>query len=332
VNSEDTPSLLRVEGLCKSYLESKLRLLGRSRRTHAVRNLSFKIAGGETFAVMGESGAGKSTLCRLVMQLERPDGGRVFLGNRLLTGTSPRRLRRQRRWFQAVFQDPWDSLDPRMTIGVSMDEPLKATTRMNSRERKRRIAGILDRVGLGSQVLHRYPHELSGGQLQRICIARALAPGSRLLVLDEPVASLDPLTRNGILDLLETLRRDLGLSCLLVAHSIEVVRRMSSRMAVMLEGRFIETGRTSTVLSNPLHPYTAELLKGSERSGIWGEETWRKRRSETGCCYAGRCRFFSQDCGGFTPVLHPVAAERQVACIQAPGVRVYPGNSIEERV
>jgi glutathione transport system ATP-binding protein len=236
-------------------------LLGRvTRRVHAVEKVSFDLRAGETLALVGESGCGKSTTGRSLLRLVDPQGGSVRLGGREILGLPGREVRLLRREIQMVFQDPFASLDPRLTVGFSVAEPLLVHRVASRREAQDRVASLLQEVGLQPEHARRYPHELSGGQRQRACIARALALRPRVLVADEPVSSLDATIRAQILDLLIELQERLGTSLLFISHDMAVVERVSHRVAVMYLGRIVEIGPRRAVFEDPRHPYTRKLI------------------------------------------------------------------------
>ncbi len=252
--------LLRVDRLAKDFpVNSGLlrRVVG---HVKAVDEVSFTIAPGETLGLVGESGSGKSTTARLILRLIEPTGGTVSIDGEELTTLNSRRLQKVRRGMQIVFQDPYSSLDPRATIAETVGEPLEVHEGLKRKARDARVGDLLEQVGLGRHLIRRYPHEFSGGQRQRIAVARALALNPKLLILDEPVSSLDVSTQSQVINLLHDLQRDLGLSFLFVAHDLSVVRHISDRIAVMYLGRIVELGDAEQVYTRPTHPYTEALL------------------------------------------------------------------------
>lgn len=227
----------------------------------AVDGVSFQIAAGETFAVVGESGCGKTTLARMLLRLIEPDSGTIKFAGREVTAMSGSELRAARRHMQMVFQDPYASLNPRMRIGEIVAEPLAIhEPELDRTERRERCAAMLRRVGLPEESAGRYPHEFSGGQRQRIGIARALILRPRLVVADEPVSALDVSVGAQMLVLLQELQREFALTYLLISHSLPVVAQVATRIAVMRAGKFVEVGEAEQVLRRPQHPYTRELL------------------------------------------------------------------------
>ncbi|RST87447.1 ABC transporter ATP-binding protein [Aquibium carbonis] len=257
--SLDDP-ILSVDAVSRHYRLPRRSLLAPAPRLAAVQEASLVVGRGEVLGVVGESGSGKSTLARMVMGLERPDGGTI-----LIDGVDPHRcargeLKRLRTRMQMVFQDPFGSLDPRRSIGWSVAEPLLAASGLAGAARKAAVLYMLGRVGIDPDAAPRYPHEFSGGQRQRIAIARALVTKPALLVADEPVASLDVSVQAQILNLLMDLHEAFGLSMLVISHDLAVIASICDRVAVMQSGRIVETGATRAVLTNPGHAYTKELV------------------------------------------------------------------------
>jgi oligopeptide/dipeptide ABC transporter ATP-binding protein len=229
-------------------------------RIFAVNGVSFRQARGETIGIVGESGCGKSTLARTVLRLLEPTSGRLLFDGEDLLRVPPRAMRRRRRDMQIIFQDPYASLDPRVRVGASIEEPLIIHRFGRRPERARRVAELLELVGLGAEAAARYPHEFSGGQRQRIGIARAIAAGPKLVIADEPVSALDVSIRSQILNLLVELRDRLALSLLFISHDLAVIRYISERVAVMYLGQLVEVGDAVAIYEEPAHPYTQALL------------------------------------------------------------------------
>jgi oligopeptide transport system ATP-binding protein len=254
-------ALLEVEGLVKHFPVKRGLLVDREvDRVRAVDGVSFSVARGETLGLVGESGSGKSTLCRAALQLLKPTAGSVRFEGREIAGLSRRRMRPLRREMQMVFQDPYASLNPRKRVGQIVGEPLRLQKQASGGELRRRVQELLERVGLSPEHHDRFPHEFSGGQRQRIGIARALALRPKLIVADEPVSALDVSIRAQIVNLLDDLQDELGLTYVFVAHDIGVVRHVSDRIAVMHEGRIVEQGEADRVCERPSDPYTRTLL------------------------------------------------------------------------
>ncbi len=252
--STGTQPLVRVENVVKHFPAAQ----GQS--VKAVDGVSFEIREGETLGLVGESGCGKSTLARLVTQLIPVTSGRIFLGDVELTKLRGEKLRQQRRQLQVIFQDPFASLDPRMTVGDIIAEPLDNFNLLRGRARDQRVQELLRLVGLNPNFDNRYPHEFSGGQRQRIGIARALALNPSLIVCDEAISALDVSIQAQIVNLLEDLQRELKLTYLFIAHDLSVVRHISDRVMVMYLGKIVEVADSTQTYSNPKHPYTKALL------------------------------------------------------------------------
>jgi oligopeptide transport system ATP-binding protein len=290
----------------------------------AVEDVSFDIAAGEVLGLVGESGSGKSTLARAILRLVPVVRGTILWRGTDLLGCEGAALRRRRRELQMVFQDPLASLDPRMTVGETLAEPLEIfEPGLEGRERMKRVAEMLERVGLAAAAAARYPHEFSGGQCQRIGIARAMMSRPRLLVCDEPVSSLDVSIQGQIVNLLSDLQRDLETALLFISHNLAVVRHLSDRVLVMYGGRIVESGPREEIFAAPLHPYTRALLaavpdpaaalhpRPAPREGACSAADAEPRG---GCAYRGRCELAEARCAQAQPALETVAAEHAVAC------------------
>lgn len=260
--------MLEIKKLYKHFVLSRtgqrgMRPIAENREViRAVDGVSFTIDQGESFGLVGESGCGKTTLARCVLRLLEPTAGQIFFMGKDFLALSGVQLRRQRKRIQAVFQDPYGSLNPRMSIGKIVEEPLAIHHLGTHRERKEQVGELLQMVGLDDKQLNRYPEELSGGQRQRVALARALVTHPDLLVADEPVSSLDISIQAQIVNLLQTLKREFQLTLLFISHGLPIVRHLCDRVAVMCQGRIVELTKTREIFENPLHPYTRELLEG----------------------------------------------------------------------
>jgi len=295
---------------------------------NAVNGVSLTLEAGETMALIGESGSGKSTLGRIALGLIPATQGKVRVDGIELGGLTPKELRAMRPRMQIVFQEPYQSLNPRRKVGHIVAEPLDIhATDMSPRERRMRVLETLEQVGLPQTVLGLYPRALSGGMQQRVGIARAIVTRPKLVVLDEPTSSLDLSIRAQILNLLTDLQKQFGLSYLFISHDIATVRHISERVAVMYLGRFVEVGRSDEVLETPRHPYTKALMSAglspdpnqrSEYFPLEGEIP-DPTRMPPGCVLSGRCPLEVDECRVATVPLHLVEEHRAVACIVDPG-------------
>jgi oligopeptide/dipeptide ABC transporter ATP-binding protein len=288
----------------------------------AVDGVSFEIAPNETLALVGESGCGKSTLARLIMALDKPTSGTVRFQGMDVAALPKRQLNRLRRKFQIIFQDPYSSLNPRMTVFETLAEPLRLHQVVAPAAIERRVAQLLECVGLTTAQSGRYPHEFSGGQRQRIGIARAIACEPQLIVCDEPVSALDVSVRAQVLNLLRDLQHQFGLSYLFISHDLSVVRHISHRVAVMYLGRIVEIGDAEAVFERPRHPYTQALLSAiplpdpnltRSRIALQGELP-SASASFTGCPFSPRCMYVKDKCLAATPQLEASGAASEVMC------------------
>jgi peptide/nickel transport system ATP-binding protein/oligopeptide transport system ATP-binding protein len=314
-----TRPALVVNGMVKRFA---VRDRGVRAELTAVDGVDLVVRPGETVAVVGESGSGKSTLARCIARLVEPTAGRVMLDDLDLTAMRRGSLWRAYHRLQMVFQDPMTSLNPKMTVGETIDEPLRLHTRRTKDERRARVEQLLGDVRFDVALLGRYPRQLSGGQRQRVAIARALAVDPTYLLLDEPTSALDVSVRGQVLDLLSRLREERGLGYLLISHDLASVRRMADRVLVMYLGSVVESGPTEEVFTHPQHPYTRALLS-SAMSTDYGTTTERIRlRGEipspihlpSGCRLASRCPQVEPSCRVDRPPLLVVSSGHLVAC------------------
>lgn len=307
---KDAKPLLRVENLVK-YFPVERGLFGRDNAVvHAVDGLDFELAAGDTMALVGESGCGKSTAGRLVLRLLEATSGKVWFDGEDLTSLKPAEMRARRRSLQMIFQDPYSSLNPRMTVQQTLTEPLVLHGLDRGRHRER-AAELLDLVGLAPQYLQRYPHEFSGGQRQRIGIARALAVEPRLIVCDEPVSALDVSIQAQVVNLMQDLQRRLGLSYIFIAHDLAVVKHISSHVAVMYLGQIVEYADKKNLFAEPRHPYTQALLSaiplpepGAKRDRIVLQgDVPNPINPPSGCRFHTRCPHARARCAEEAPIL-----------------------------
>lgn len=315
-------SLLEVENLTKSFSAGRDWLGRRTKWLNAVKGVSFTLERGECLAVVGESGAGKSTVGRMVLRLIEPDSGSVTFDGIDVLATKPKQLRALRQRMQMIFQDPYSSLDPRMTIRDAVAEPLLVHTDKDRATREKEAVELLDKVGIGSRYLERYPAELSGGQLQRVAIARALTMKPSLIVCDEPVAALDVSVRAQVLNVLNDLRTRLGLSMLFISHDLAVVRNVADRVAVMYLGRIVELARSEELYRNPKHPYTKALLSAvpvpdpdrkRERIILQGDVP-SPLKPPSGCPFHPRCPYAMDRCRREVPPAYDLGNGHTSAC------------------
>jgi oligopeptide/dipeptide ABC transporter ATP-binding protein len=310
--------LVEICGLTRDYASSNL--LGRKTAQRALDNVSLDILPAEIFGIVGESGCGKSTLSRLVMALDRPTSGDVLFDGEPLFELSSSALKRKRADFQMVFQDPFGSLDPRMTVGRIIAEPLHLLPKALSRaEKSEQVALMLESVGLKADAAERYPHQFSGGQRQRIAIARALITKPKLVVADEAVSALDLSVQAQVLNLLLDLRDKSGVTFLFVSHNLAVVNCIADRVGVMYLGRLVETGPSQQLFDAPLHPYTRLLIDAEPRIDRMRPETRKALLPSPlaggkGCAFAPRCPRASDLCRSVRPELISAGDQRAVAC------------------
>ena len=318
-------SILEATNLAKHYPIRRGLLARPSGTVRAVDGVTFTLARGETLALVGESGCGKSTTARLVLRLIEPTAGTVAFEGQDITTLDGASLRALRRRMQIVFQDPFASLNPRMTVGDILAEPLVVHAIGNAGQRRARVTELLELVGLAPYHATRYPHEFSGGQRQRIGIARALAVEPALIVLDEPVSALDVSIQAQVVNLLHDLQGRLGLSYLFIAHDLAVVKHVADRVAVMYLGRIVEVGPKDQVFANPRHPYTRLLLSAIPRPDphrrlarqIPGGDIPSPANMPPGCRFHTRCPFVIDRCRTEDPEMHPIAPAHTSACHRA---------------
>ena len=315
-------AVLTVENL-KKYFPVQKGVLRRTIGTvFAVDGVSFSIAKGETLGLVGESGCGKSTVGRAVLRLIEPTAGSIKLAGKDITRLPRRELRPFRKEMQIIFQDPFSSLDPRMSAGEIVAEPLRVHSAGARKERRERVAELFQRVGLRPAQMANYPHQFSGGQRQRIGIARALALSPKLIIADEPVSSLDVSIQAQVLNLMLELQRELGLSYLFISHNLAVIEHVSDRVAVMYLGRLVEYAGKEALFCQPLHPYTELLLAAvpvpdpavKRARRIFEGDVPSAINPPAGCHFHPRCPYAFERCRMESPPLREVAPRHWVAC------------------
>jgi oligopeptide transport system ATP-binding protein len=318
-----TEPLLRVRGLAKHFPIVRGALFPRQvGAVRAVDGVDFDVAAGKTLALVGESGCGKSTTGRLILRLIEPTAGEVAFAGTELTKLSPDEMRSRRQALQIIFQDPYGSLDPRMTVSEIIEEPLRIHGVGDRTARRQRVADLLDVVGLPREHATRYPHEFSGGQRQRIGIARALALRPRFVVCDEPVSALDVSIQAQIINLMLDLQKEFGLSYLFIAHDLGVVKHVADEVAVMYLGKIVELADKRRLYAAPKHPYTQALLaavpvpKPSARQALkpLAGEIPSPSAPPAGCRFHTRCPYAEARCRAEEPLLREVAPGQRVAC------------------
>jgi oligopeptide/dipeptide ABC transporter ATP-binding protein len=317
-----TEPIIEVSGL-KKYFPVRRGLLQRTvAEVKAVDGVSFSLGAGETLCLVGESGCGKSTVGRLILRLIDPTGGKIAFKGEDIAPLSREAMRLKRKALQIVFQDPYASLNPRLTAGTIVGEPLENFERLGRAEREARVAELFRRVGLSADAMRRYPFEFSGGQRQRLGIARALALSPSVIVADEPVSALDVSVQAQVLNLMADLKEDLGLAYLFISHDLGIVEHMADRVAVMYLGRIVEIGEKERLFAAPRHPYTRALISAApipdptakrERIVLEGDVP-SPMTPPSGCHFHTRCPFAFERCRQETPVLREADTGHRFAC------------------
>jgi oligopeptide transport system ATP-binding protein len=330
-----TQDLLRVENLSKNFSISA-GLFSKPLQLRALQDISFSVKRGETLGIVGESGCGKSTLGRCILQLLSPDEGKVLWLGQDISRLPEAEMRKHRKDLQIIFQDPLASLNPRMTVGEIIADPLRTLMpEVDAKGRRERVIKTMEAVGLLPEMINRYPHEFSGGQAQRIGIARALISEPKLIVCDEPVSALDVSIQAQILNLLSDLKERLGLTLIFISHNLSVVRHVSDRILVLYLGRIVELADGNDLYESPKHPYTRALLtavpipdpkRARQRTidGLVGEIP-SPINQPSGCTFRTRCRYAQARCAEKVPPLETLPNGRRVACIRWQEIDLAPG-------
>ena len=317
-------TLLKVDGLVKHFPITRGIFRRQVGTVKAVDGISFEIKGRETLGLVGESGCGKSTTGRVILQLLEATSGKVFFKEHELTSISKTDLRKQRPQMQMIFQDPQDSLNPRMTVGSIISEPMLEHQRLKKNQRQERVEQLLNSVGLDPNVTNRYPHEFSGGQRQRIGIARALSLSPDFIICDEPIAALDVSIQAQVINLLEDLQEEFGLTYLFISHDLSMIRHIANRVAVMYLGRIVELASSQELYSRPIHPYTKALLsavplhdpvleKKRKRTILTGDVP-SPADPPSGCHFSTRCPIAEDNCFKIAPEWREISSGHNVAC------------------
>lgn len=322
MTNDSTEELIQVKDLCKMFPASRNSLFGKKIYAHAVNHVSFSIRKGETLGIVGESGCGKSTLGRCILRLMEPSTGEVSFSGKSLLKLSKEEMRNMRMKMQIIFQDPYASLNPRMTVVEAVMAPLDAFQIGSKEDRLKRARKILHIVGIDNQQMNRYPHEFSGGQRQRIDIARALVLDPDFVVCDEPVSALDASVRASVLNLMKKLQRQFGLTYLFISHDLSVVKHISDRVAVMYLGSIVELADTHDLYESPAHPYTKALL-----AAIPLPDPTQRRKDipiigempspyniPSGCPFHNRCPYCTERCRKERPQLQSIGGNHLAAC------------------
>ncbi|MBK0329726.1 dipeptide ABC transporter ATP-binding protein [Rhodobacteraceae bacterium F11138] len=322
MTQSDTRPILSVNGLSKRF-PIKRGLFGGARKyLHAVDDVSFDLGRKETLGIVGESGCGKSTTARMVVRLSRPTSGRIDFAGSDITNLSPSEMRPHRSDLQFVFQDPYSSLNQRMRAADIVAEPIVNFTKLRGSDLRDRLAWLFDRVGLRQDMMHRFPHEFSGGQRQRLGIARALAVNPSVIVADEPVSALDVSVQAQVINLMMDLQEEFDLTYLFIAHDLAVVQHISHRVAVMYLGKIVEIADRDSLFSDPQHPYTEALLDSvpipdpdmRRESVALSGEVPSPINPPSGCRFHTRCPFAFDRCRHEIPVMRQVKPNHSVAC------------------
>jgi len=314
-------SLLRVENLSKTYRVTR-RLFSRSTLVKANQNINLTLDAGKTLAIVGESGSGKTTLARQIIGIEKPSEGTIWLNDHKISFNSRRDRKRRFKNIRMIFQDPYESLNPQVRIGESLEQTLRINTKLSNKQRKQKVKETLQKVGLQQEHQFRYPHMFSGGQRQRIAIARAIILEPNIIIADEPLSALDVSIQAQILNLLQSLQEEMGISFIFISHDLNVVEHIADTIMIMYNGRVVEYGNVSQIFDEPLHPYTQALFASTplyrSRFPQFLPKTTKKSHSDhfSGCVFAERCAYCESRCESNSPQLVSTDKDYQIACFR----------------
>lgn len=314
-------SLLVAENVCKNY-PLKKHYFGKTRQLEAIKNINLQLAAGETLAIVGESGSGKSTLARQLIGIEKPTQGKIILNDQTLDYNNPKHRKMRFKNIRMIFQNPYESLNPQARIGTTLEEVLLINSKLSSKQRKRKVEETLVKVGLLTEHQYRYPHMFSGGQRQRIAIARAIILAPKIIIADEPLSALDVSIQAQILNLLQELQEEMGISYLFISHDLNVVEHIADQVMVMFQGEMVEYGNIEQIFDQPKHPYTQSLFASTpmyrKRFPEFVQPTLSKNAIHTpdGCCFAKRCHYAQETCKKNKPAINTMEDKHQIACFR----------------
>lgn len=314
-------SLLETKNICRQY-RIKNYTIGQAGMLEAIKNISFSIEKGETLAIVGESGSGKSTLARQIIGIEKPTRGDIFLENERLEFTNRRHRKNRFRNIRMIFQNPYESLNPQARIGKILDDVLSINTPLTPKQRRRKIESTLTRVGLLPEHRHRYPHMFSGGQRQRVAIARAIILDPKIIIADEPLSALDVSIQAQILNLLQELQEEMGMSYLFISHDLNVVEHIADNVMVMYQGEIVESGSVAQVFDRPVHPYTQSLFASTPMYRMRFPDFLKPRDqkikdvTQNACCFSNKCPYSQKRCQTEHPDLIVMEDGSRIACFK----------------
>ncbi len=314
-------TLLRLENLCKEFKLTS-GLLGTSTSIVSNKNISLTLEQGKTLAIVGESGSGKTTLARQIIGIEKPTAGKMWLNEKEIDFESAKDKKRRYKNIRMIFQNPYDSLNPRVRIGHSLEQALLINTKLTSRQRTHKIAEILQKVGLQQEHRFRYPHMFSGGQRQRIAIARAIILEPSIIIADEPLSALDVSIQAQILNLLQSLQEEMGVSYVYISHDLNVIEHIADTIMVMYHGQVVEYGNVSQIFDEPLHPYTQALFASTpvyqKRFPHFRTQKPKDRinTNASGCVFSSRCPYSEEKCCSVQPKLIATEQDYEIACFK----------------